>query len=89
MRFQDKAFEVTECGNNGFEDEDVLEDHLFLAGLGKGKSSGGKKAKQTCPIKCGVGHTNCSLFFLVRKESGFFIMKIAQAPCVFFNFFFC
>ena len=62
---------MTECGNDGYEDEDVLEDHVFLAELEKGNSSWGRKAKRTCPIKCGVGHTNGSLFFCskFRKRS--------------------
>ena len=50
-----------ECENDTQVTEEILEEKVFLAGLGKGSKNG--EMKKSCPIKCGKLHTNGSLFF--------------------------
>ena len=53
-----------EHGSDQNEDEEVIEDHIFLSGLGgKDKKPGAKNAKCVCPIKYGTSDTNRSFVF--------------------------
>ena len=52
VRFQGKTFRVTEHDVDQIAGEEIIEDHVFYAGInGNNKKPNAKNKKRLCPIK--------------------------------------